>query len=68
MVVYDPASNQYVQVPDPPRLRVPFLRQEIGAGDVIAAATHAMGLHSCTPCEQRQKWLNERLRLSPWGT
>lgn len=29
-----------------------------GAGDAIAAATKAMGLSSCTPCEKRRQMLN----------
>lgn len=66
MVVFDPSSQQYVEVPD--RVRVPFLKQEIGAGDVIAGITQALGVPSCTPCEERRKKLNQKLTLTPWGT
>lgn len=66
MVTFDPESQQYVEVPD--RLRIPFLNQEIGAGDVIAGITQALGVTPCTPCEERRKRLNQRLTLTPWGT
>lgn len=68
MVVFDPQSQQYVNIPDPPSIRLPFLRQQIGAGDVISAATQAVGISHCSPCEQRRKWLNSHLTFSPWGT
>jgi len=68
VVVFDPSTQQYINVPDPTRVRIPFLRQEIGAGDAVAAATGAMGIQSCPPCQKRQEWLNRHLRLSPWGT
>ena len=29
-----------------------------GAGDVVAAATKAIGLESCTPCEARRRAMN----------
>ncbi len=78
MVVFDPSSQQYVEVeyissdtagPNAPTsIRVPFLKQEIGAGDVIAGVTQALGITPCTPCEERRKKLNQRLALTPWGT
>lgn len=32
-----------------------------GAGDAIAAATKAMGISACTPCEKRRQMLNGML-------
>lgn len=78
MVVFDPKSQQLVEVTDlysggagpnaPTSIRVPFLRQEIGAGDVIAGITQALGVTPCTPCEERRRKLNQKLTLTPWGT
>jgi hypothetical protein len=48
-------------------VRVPFLRQAVGAGDVIAGATKAAGIQPCEPCEERRRRLNELLQLQPWG-
>ncbi len=66
MVVFDHSSQQYVEVPE--RIGVPFLKQEIGAGDVIAGVTEALGITPCTPCEERRKKLNQKLSFTPWGT
>lgn len=70
MRVFDPSTQQYIEVPDcsPFRIPVPFLNREIGAGDAIAGVTDAMGVQSCTPCEERKRRLNQRFVLSPWGT
>jgi hypothetical protein len=32
-----------------------------GAGDVVAAATKALGMQSCSPCEQRRMTLNRMM-------
>jgi hypothetical protein len=32
-----------------------------GAGDVVAAATKALGMESCSPCEQRRMALNRMM-------
>ncbi len=66
MIIFDHATQQYVEVPD--RISVPFLKEPIGAGDVIAGVTQALGITPCTPCEERRKKLNQRLTLTPWGT
>jgi hypothetical protein len=68
MVVFDPSTQQYVNVPNPLRIRVPFLNREVPAGDAVAAATQAIGIQPCAPCEERQKKLNQRVVFSPWGT
>lgn len=55
-----------VQTPEGPRqIRVPFIRQPMGAGDVVARATKAVGIKPCTPCERRRQWLNRWLRFVP---
>ncbi len=69
MVVFDPSSQQYVEVPEhPARIPMPFLNREIGVGDVVSGITQAFGVTPCTPCEERRKKLNQRLTLTPWGT
>ena len=35
--------------------------QRMGAGDMVAAATHALGIEQCTPCAKRQAQLNAAL-------
>ncbi len=68
MIVFDPSTQQYVEVPDPTSLPVPFLKQQIGAGDVVADITQALGIPSCSPCEERRKRWNQALTLKPWET
>ncbi len=46
-------------------IKVPFLKGEIGAGDVVKAATSAVGVKPCTPCEERRRKMNQALRLVP---
>ena len=54
----------------PLRIRVPFLRQQMGLGDVVANAAHAVGIEQKEDCgcQQRQETLNKRVVLSPWAT
>jgi len=68
MIAFDPNTQQYVQVPDPVEIRVPFLNRSIGAGDVVRNATEAMGIQPCTPCEERRRKMNQRVVFTPWGT
>ncbi len=46
-------------------IKVPFLKEEIGAGDVVKAATSAVGVKPCTPCEERRHRMNAGLRFVP---
>ena len=41
-------------------------RAPMGLGDVVAAATKAVGINPCTPCEARQRRLNA-LFPKVWG-
>lgn len=41
-------------------------RQTLGLGDVVAAATKAVGIKPCTPCEARRQRLNA-LFPRVWG-
>lgn len=66
MVVFDPNSQQYVNVPDPRQIRVPFLNRQMGAGDIVRQMTQTIGIQACPPCEERQRRLNQRLRFVPW--
>lgn len=69
MVVFDPRTQQYVNVPDPIQIRVPFLRHQVGAGDAAAAAIQAVGGPApCQPCEERKNWMNRHLQFNPWNT
>jgi hypothetical protein len=67
-VVFDPATQQYVNTPDPVRVRVPFLRQPVAAGDAVARMTQAIGVKPCEPCKERQARMNQRLVFNPWNT
>ena len=51
----------------PVRIPVPGLTREIGAGDVVREATHAMGVEPCSPCERRRRALNRRIVFAPWS-
>jgi hypothetical protein len=57
-------------IPDnrnPRVVRLPFLRQQVGLGDVIARATGAVGIQPCGGCKQRQATLNRWVQLVPRG-
>jgi hypothetical protein len=47
---------------------VPFLREPIGAGDVIQRLTHAVGIPQCAPCRARHEALNRLAQFRPWNT
>lgn len=49
---------------------VPGLRNLTGIGDVVSSVTSAFGAESasCSPCDERRRWLNEHFRLVPYGT
>ena len=68
MTLFDPNTQQYIQVPDPVEIRVPFLHRSMGAGDIIKNATQALGIPPCAPCEERQKRMNQNVRFVPWET
>ena len=53
------------QGPPPRQVRVPFLRRRLGAGDVVARMTRAIGIEPCEPCERRRAWLNRWLQFHP---
>lgn len=49
------------------QVRLPYAPPDgIGAGDVIARITQAMGIKPCQPCKARQEALNQRVRFEPW--
>lgn len=50
----------------PITLRVPFLRQQMGLGDVVSQVTQAVRIAPCQPCKKRQEAMNQRVRLFPW--
>lgn len=58
-----PESRELQQ---PANISVPFLRQQVGLGDLIAKATHGLGIAPCTPCEERRRRLNQVLQLNPY--
>jgi hypothetical protein len=53
---------------EPLRIRIPFLREQIGLGDVISNATSAVGVQPCGGCQERQQQLNQRIVFNPWAT
>lgn len=57
--MYEPDEERPLRIP------VPFLAREVRAGDAVASATKAVGIRPCAPCEQRRRWLNQRLRFVP---
>jgi hypothetical protein len=62
MKVPVPQQPPFLQIP------VPRLEKPIGAGDVIANVTRAIGIKPCTPCEQRRRALNQLLQFEPKGS
>lgn len=51
----------------PLQVRVPFVRQAVGLGDVVKRATSAVGVKPCGGCQQRAAWLNRHVQLVPRG-
>lgn len=47
-------------------LRIPGLKQGIGAGDVVRKATEALGIEHCNGCDERQKRMNRFLRFEAY--
>lgn len=55
----------YQQLPDGRIVPLGQAQQPMrGVGDVVARATHALGIPSCAPCEERRRRLNQ---LWPFG-
>jgi len=46
-------------------LRVPGLKEETGAGDLVAKITTKLGIKPCSPCQKRRERLNQALKLTP---
>jgi hypothetical protein len=46
-------------------IKVPFLKEPVGAGDLVKAATAAVGVKPCTPCQKRAETMNRMLTLKP---
>jgi hypothetical protein len=46
---------------------LPWLGGRIGAGDAVALLTDAAGILPCSPCAERQAWLNQHLYFRPWS-
>lgn len=45
-------------------LRVPFMRQRLGLGDLVEKGTKSLGIKPCKGCNRRKKLLN-RITLEP---
>lgn len=57
-------SGYYKAESKPIRFRLPVrMAQPLGAGDVIARMTRAMGLQQCEPCRRRQDAMNRWLQF-----
>ncbi len=46
-------------------ITVPFLKAPVGAGDLVKAATSAIGVPPCKPCDERAKRMNGALSFTP---
>jgi hypothetical protein len=46
------------------RLRLPGLKESIGAGDVVRNVTKAMGIKHCSKCDKRRERLNRLLQFA----
>lgn len=46
---------------------VPGLKRPVGLGDVVRKATDAAHIPHCSPCEERQRRLNQFLQFVPRG-
>jgi hypothetical protein len=45
-----------------PKVVVPFpIKDQIGAGDLVKKVTTALGIRSCSGCEQRRRRMNRML-------
>lgn len=53
-------SNQPIEI------RMPFLNQVWGSGDVVQGITQAMGIQPCEPCEERKRRMNQAVVFRPW--
>jgi hypothetical protein len=53
-------------MPDPVRVKVPFLKSGVSLGDLVAKATKAVGIQPCGGCKGRQAALNRAVRLVPY--
>lgn len=60
------ALQELTAARQPFQIRLPFLRQQIGAGDVAAGITQAIGIQPCEPCKQRQERMNQAVAFRPW--
>lgn len=55
-------EDEKAPLPQKPMLTIPWWNDRaVGAGDVVAAATKAVGIKPCAPCKRRQKRLNRVL-------
>lgn len=59
VVVQCTQCGERVHVRDPNQFAQQH-RCKIGAGDMIARATGALGIKPCKPCEKRKQMLNDR--------
>ncbi len=48
-------------------ITVPFIKQPVGSGDLVKAATSAIGVRPCPPCQERAKRMNAGLTFTPRG-
>lgn len=46
-------------------IKLPFIKVPIGAGDLVKAATTALGVKPCGGCQQRAEAVNRLLNFTP---
>lgn len=55
----------YYETDSQHQVALPFMQRPVGAGDVVARLTRAVGIKPCEPCKRRQAWLNQWLQFGP---
>lgn len=46
-------------------IKVPFLKEEVGAGDVVKAVANKIRVKTCGGCQKRARTLNKILTFTP---
>lgn len=47
-------------------IRLPLIKKNIGAGDLVERVTKSLGIEPCDKCKKRKELLNKKLKFSAW--
>lgn len=47
------------------KIKMPYIKQQRGLGDVAASAINKFGIKPCSPCLRRKQWLNQHFSFVP---